>query len=196
MSPCGVAGNDPRNRGVIAHFKPKPVSVESAREIIRRAMPRASVEEVEARVRELMKRITEGPIKPPAPLSQSLHDVKDPHYGLCTHPDITATLWKLDSTLPQSCRWVFWGFPALVHPDTGVVFAVGQGTIGYVMRLPSHVLAAAKPEDALVAVRGNPGQTFEIGSAGPEWRFIRKGVPAGEWARAVYDFAGEPAASL
>jgi len=59
------------------------------------------------------------------------------------------------------------------------------------MRLPPGVLAAAKPDQAMIVVPGNPGQTFEIGSAGPEWRFVWWGAPKEEWTRAAYDFAGE-----
>ncbi len=189
----GVAENDPRNRDVIACFKPKPFTVEAARALLARTRPHASDAELEDRVRELMLRMAEGPIKPPPPLSQSLEQVADPYYGLGTHPDIIDIMWKLDSSLSQSCRWVFWGKPALVHPATGVVFAVGYGTIGYVMRLPPGILAGAKPDQALAVVKGNPGQTFDIGPAGPDWRFVRWSAPAEDWCRAAYNFAGEPA---
>jgi hypothetical protein len=40
---------------------------------------------------------------------------------------------------------------------------------------------------------GNPGQTFDIGPAGPEWRFISSRAPETEWCGAAYDFAGEHA---
>jgi hypothetical protein len=39
---------------------------------------------------------------------------------------------------------------------------------------------------------GNPGQTFDIGPAGPEWRFIWSQAPAAQWIRLAYDFAGAP----
>jgi len=102
-------------------------------------------------------------------------------------------MWKLDDTLPQKCRWVFWGGPALVHPQTGVVFARGFGTIGYVTRLPPDILSVAAADQARVVVTGNPGQSFDIGPAGPGWRFIRHDAPEAEWCRAAYDFAGEQA---
>lgn len=186
----GVAEDDPRNRGAIAYFAPKPVTPESIRETLRRSRPEASTVEIEARVREVTTRIATGPIKPPAPLSQSLAEVDDPVNGLGTHPDIVAHLWKLDATLPRSCRWVFWGRPALVHPETSVIFAVGFGTLGYVMRLPPAILDVASADQARVAIGGNPGQSFEIGAAGPEWRFVRPRAPEAEWCRAAYEFAG------
>jgi hypothetical protein len=188
----GIAESDPRNRGPIAFFAPKPVTPERMREAIQHARPSASPEEIETRVRAVMARIEAGPVRPPPPISQSLSEVKDPVNGLGTHPDIIEHMWKLDATLPRSCRWVFWGGPALVHPDTGVVFAVGFGTIGYVMRLPPHILAIATEDHAKIVVRGNPGQTFDIGPAGPEWRFVRWPPHEAEWCRAAFDFVGLP----
>ena len=139
-----------------------------------------------------MESIATGPIKPPAPLSQSLEDVVDPHHGLDTHPDIIERIWKLDASLPQKCRWAFWGKPSLVHPRTGIVFAVGFGTIGYVTRLPPRILETADPTQASAIVTGNPGQTFDIGPAGPEWRFVTARAPEAEWCRVAYEFAGLP----
>ncbi len=125
------------------------------------------------------------------PTHRDLREVADPWYGLGTHPDIIEIMWNLDDTLPRRCRWVFWGRPALVHPDTGVVFAIGIGTIGHVIRLPPRVLEAADPRHTRIVVSGNPGQTFNIGPAGPEWRFVSPRPPEAAWCRAAYDFAGE-----
>ena len=72
-----------------------------------------------------MQRIARGPIAPDPRVSKSLDAVSDPWYGLGTHPDVVEALWDMDDSLPQRCRWVFWGGPALVHPETGVVFAIG-----------------------------------------------------------------------
>jgi hypothetical protein len=116
-------------------------------------------------------------------------EITDPWYGLSTHPDIIEIMWKLDDELPQRCRWVFWGRPALVHPET-VVFAVGFGTIGHVMRLPQYVREAADPRYVRTVVSGNPGQFFDIGPAGPKWRFISAHAGEAEWSRAAYEFAG------
>jgi hypothetical protein len=154
-------------------------------------MPGASPAEVEKRVSQLMARIADNPHRPPPPLSQSLEDVDDPYYGLGTHPDIVTRLWSLDELLPQRCRWVYWGKPSLVHPKTGVVFAVGFGTIGLVMRLPPKILREAQADQAPAVISGNPGQTFDIGPAGPEWHFVPYSAPAAVWCLAAYDLAAE-----
>jgi hypothetical protein len=127
------------------------------------------------------------------PLSQSLDEVTDPIYGLGTHPDIIEIMWKLDDTLPERCRWVFWGRPSLVHPETGVVFAVGMGTVGFVMRLPDEVLQGADQSQADVTVSFNPDHRYDIGPAGPEWRFTFMPAPRVAWCQAAYDFAGTSA---
>jgi hypothetical protein len=193
MQHRGVAVGDPRNEGPIAFFKPKKVTRESLRRSLTQVSRGKAPEEIEAKVQEVMDRIARQPIRPDPPVSQSLDEVADPWYGLGTHPDIIEHMWKLDDLLPQRCRWVFWGGPGLVHPATGVVFARGFGTIGYVMRLPPRILRIADPTDAKVTVTGNPGQSFDIGPAGPEWRFVRWGGPEADWCRAAYDFAGEQA---
>jgi hypothetical protein len=163
MTHRGIAEDDARNRGVIAFFKPK----------------------------EMPTRIGAGPIKPAAPLSQSLEQVDDPRYGLGTHPDIIERMWKLDGSLPERCRWVLWGLPALVNPRSGVIFAVGFGTIGIVLRLPPEILEAADAGLAPVRVSGNPGQTFDIAPAGPEWRFVSHRAPEAQWCAVAYDYAAK-----
>ena len=191
MQHRGVAVDDLRNAGPIAFFAPKEVTRESLRQTLTIAMRGKSLADVEAAVDRVLDKIARGPIRPDPPVSQSLGEVADPWYGLGTRPDIIEIMWNLDDTLPQQCRWVFWGRPALVHPDTGVVFAIGIGTIGHVIRLPPQVLEAAEPRHARTVVSGNPGQTFNIGPAGPEWRFVSPRPPEAAWCRAAYDFAGE-----
>jgi hypothetical protein len=190
MQHRGVAVGDPRNAGPIAFFAPKKVTRESARQTLAAAMRSKIAADVEAAVDRLLDKIGRGPIRPDPPISQSLEEVADRWYGLSTHPDIISILWKLDDGLPQRCRWVFWGRPALIHPGTGVVFAVGIGNIGRAIRLSPQVLKGADPRDASTVVR-NPGRTFDIGPAGSEWRFILRPAPEAAWCRAAYDFAGK-----
>jgi hypothetical protein len=191
MQHRGIAVGDPRNAGPIAFFAPKKVTRESARQTLAAAMRGKSAADVEAAVDRLLDKIGRGPIRPEPPISQSLEEVADPWYGLSTHPDIISILWKLDDGLPQRCRWVFWGRPALLHPGTGVVFAVGIGNIGHAIRLSPQVLEEADPRHATTVVSRNPGQTFDIGPADSEWRFILPPAPEAAWCRAAYDFAGK-----
>ncbi len=179
-----ATNDDPRNAGPIDYFRPKPVTRESLRKTLTAIMGDKDPADVEARTERTMQRIARGPIAPDPPVSQSLDAVSDPWYGLGTHPDIVEALWDMDDSLPQRCRWVFWGRPSLVHPGTGVLFAIGVGTIGIVFRLPPQVRVVQK---------FNRAPTFDIGSAGPEWRLIGYQAPRALWCRAAYDFAAEVA---
>jgi hypothetical protein len=90
-------------------------------------------------------------------------------------------------------RETCWGLfdRACVTRDTGVVFAVGIGSIGVVFRLPPRVIASADPQVATVIQKFNRVPNFDIGPAGPEWRSIGHETPPALWCRAAYDFAGE-----
>jgi hypothetical protein len=189
MPHCGIAIDDPRNAGVIAYFTPKPRTGASILRALVAASGRTAPAVLQSRVESVMEAMRRGPRKTP-PISQSLKDIADPWFGLDTHPEIIAELWILDDLLPQSCRWVLWGRPSLVHAETGVVFAVGFGTVGMVLRLPPQVIEIADPKQASVARAGNPGQSFDIGAAGPQWRFVAPGAPKLDWCRAAYGFAG------
>lgn len=86
---------------------------------------------------------------------------------LGTHPDIIERLWDLDA---QPCRWVFWAKPSLVHPQTGVVFAVGFGTTALSCacrlmcsqppRLVRHHSWSPAIRDSISASRRQPGMAL------------------------------------
>jgi hypothetical protein len=181
----GVNADDARNQGVIEHFRPPEVTADHVRERLGAVMRNASPEVVDARVAEVMAKIAATPHRPGPPLSQPLEAAPDPLYGLGTHPDIIERLWAIDNALPEACRWLLWGGPALVHPDTGVVFAVGFGTIGVVVRLPPDRRDAAGG-----AYPVNAGVRFDISPAGPEWRFLSPRYDADQGlGLAAYEFA-------
>ena len=183
----GIAEEDPRNHGLIEHFRPPAVTEDYVRARFTRSMRHKSPAQIEALVAKFMADIAAKTPRPPPPLSQSLEQVADPFTGLDTHPDIGDRLWKLDRALPQSCRWVVWGYPSLVHPQSGVIFAIGFGTIGIVVRLPPDL------RDSLSAVRPtNPGQQYDISPAGAEWRFLTHELEE-ICCRAAHDYAAIPA---
>jgi hypothetical protein len=181
----GVETGDPRNAGIIAHFRPPEMTREHLRARFARMRPAESAEAVEARVEAFLADIAARPMAPPPPVSQGLDQVADRRYGLSTHPDLVERLWRLDGGLPQSCRWVVWGYPALVHPRTGMIFALAFGTIGLVARLP-----ADRREEASTHPRPREN-AHDIAPAGPEWRFLA-GEGEEDLIRAAYDFAAAP----
>jgi hypothetical protein len=191
MSHRGVAIDDFRNAGITEYFKPEPVTVDSlVRMLTTTTAEGKALTVVRSYAEKAMQRLMHDPASSDPPLSQSLDEVADPWFGLGTHPDIISKMWKMDDALPQKCRWVFCSRPSLVHPDTGVVFAVGFGTIGIVLRLSSEAIEAAGSQLSTVFRRGKQLRACDIGPAGQEWRFILPSAPAAQWCRAAYDFAG------
>ncbi len=118
-------------------------------------------------------------------------EVESPYYTLGTHPDLVARLWdELGKVLPVDCRAIFYGGPALIHPETGIVFGFAGGTHTYALRLPEaarlEALGAGAPR-----VKHYPGQpSLDLSHIGEEWVFC--GWYSGEerWCRAAYDHAG------
>ena len=56
-----------------------------------------------------------------------------------SHPDIIQRLWsQIGAELPMECRGLVFGTPALVHPISGVIFALTMGT-EYCLRLPGSL---------------------------------------------------------
>lgn len=163
----GVCLEDSRNRGPIAHFRPPEVTEDYVRLRFKRVFPRETPAQIDARVAQFRADLASKTPRAPPPLSQSLDDVPHPFFELGVHPDIVEQLWRLDRSLPLSSRWIVWGHPALVHPQTGVIFAVAIGTLGIVARLPPVLR-----EGLAVTHPLNFGETFDVSSAGQEWRFL------------------------
>jgi hypothetical protein len=188
----GVAVDDPRNAAVLAFLTPLDYSDEAVvRERLRCTLRGASP----AKIDETVARIMRAP-NPPVPVSQPLEAVADPLYGLGTHPDLISRLWTLDDTLPERCRWVVQGHPALVHPASGVVFGFAGGTLGYALRLPEAERREADALGARTAIKmpyEAPWDVWDVSLAGPEWRFGLWSDREPEWCRAAYGWAGMPA---
>ena len=188
----GVALDDARNAAVLSFLAPFDFSSEAAvRARLACTLPGASA----AKIDEVVARIMSRP-NPPTPVSQSLHEIADPLYGLGTHPDLITRLWALDEGLPERCRWVVYGKPALVHPTSGIVFGFAAGTLGYALRLPGPARREADQLGAKTAVRLQskpPWDRWDVGDAGPEWRLGGWIAQELDWCRGAYRQAGEPA---
>lgn len=115
-----------------------------------------------------------------------------PFDSLGTHPDLVARLWdELQKRLPVDCRIVFYGMPALMHPDTGVVFGFAGGTHTYALRLPEPVRSEALAAGATRIKHYPVGQpSFDLATIGPAWVFC--GWFAGEaaWCLSAFEHAG------
>jgi hypothetical protein len=116
--------------------------------------------------------------------------VRDPYYGLGTHPDLVERLWdELGAALPVDCRAVFFGTPALIEPRTGIVFAFAGGTHTYGLRLPPREHADAVRAGAQRVHRYPDGTALALEAFGPEWVFGGWFADERAWCRAAYALA-------
>jgi hypothetical protein len=181
-----VNTSDTRNSGIIQLLHPRAVTFESVRERLALAAPRASNEEIEEKARQFMQSVATKRLRPPPPLSEPpSDDVKD-LISMSAHLDLVARIWSKNESAARNCRWRVFGRPALVHPDTGVIFAVAIGTIGIAVRLP--------PNTGLhqLGLPVRPGRNpFDLSSAGPEWVFTQPSHDRATFLEA-YSYAGLP----
>ena len=127
-----------------------------------------------------------------APASQSPDSVSDPYYTLGTHPDLVEWLWEtLSGKIPRACRWVVYRTPALVHPETGVIFGWAGGTHTYALRLPPALFAEAVRAGAKRVYRYPGGHVIDLESIGPGWVFGDWNKPEADWCLAAYEYADD-----
>ena len=120
-------------------------------------------------------------------------NVRDPYYGLGTHPDLVSRLWdELASTLPIDCRAVFYGAPALIHPSTGIIFGFAGGTHTYALRLPGPERADAMSAGATRTKTYPCSPLFDLTELGDEWVFCGWFHGEQAWCLAAFREAGRP----
>jgi len=119
--------------------------------------------------------------------------VKNPILGTGTHPEIGVRLWSdLAASLPVQveCRWIVLGTPALVHPETGVLFGIAFGTM-YALRLTDADTESALKGEASAEDGWSDRKTPELASEfGPGWVFGSWQIAELAWCRAAYEALG------
>jgi hypothetical protein len=118
-------------------------------------------------------------------------DVPVPYETLGTHPDLVARLWdEITRRLPVDCRFVVLGAPALVRPDTRIVFGFAGGTHTYALRLPEDARREAVRAGARRVMVYPSEPSLDLDVIGAEW--VLGGWLEGEerWCLAAYEFAG------
>lgn len=115
-----------------------------------------------------------------------------PYDTLGTHPDLVARLWdELARPLPEDCRAIFLGVPALLHPLTRVVFGFARGTHTYALRLPERERGEALRAGASRFMTYPTAAPFDLAQVGPEWVFCRWFPDETRWCLAAYRLAGD-----
>jgi len=117
-------------------------------------------------------------------------DVQMPYMTLGTHPDLVERLWdQLGKALPLDCRAIFYGTPALVHLESGVVFGFAGGTHTYALRLPERERLEAVRAGAQRVYEYPLHPPFDLDEVGDDWVFCRWYRDEERWCLAAYEYA-------
>ena len=115
--------------------------------------------------------------------------VENPYFTLGTHPDCVERLWnKLGDRLEEDSRWVVWGRPVLVHPQSGTIFGCGIGTV-YALRLDAGDFQGALANGYRTQhVFGNKS-VLDVSLFGETWVIGKWKEPEETWIQRAFRFA-------
>ena len=111
----------------------------------------------------------------------------DPYRELGSHPDTVERVWdELGTALSPESRQIVCGNPALVHPITGVVFALAFGT-RYVLRLPPELAGQVERDGFRTVHTWSDGRSTDIeAELGPGWIFGQWSPNELSWLKDIY----------
>lgn len=117
--------------------------------------------------------------------------VPDPYLGQGSHPDIVQRVWdELGAGLPQKCRCLVYGTPALVHNRTGIVIAICNGT-QYNLRLTAADFQKAIAKGAKTKNRWSNGEEMDsLDVLGQGWIFGGWFTEEKQWLLNTYNACG------
>ena len=100
------------------------------------------------------------------------------------HADITAYVFEtLKAELPDTCRWIVYSRPALVHPTSGVIFAFGIGDDCVALRLPLDERGPSWTDECVLS-----DDCISVDEIGADWSFMQGFASASEPV-AAYEYA-------
>ena len=107
------------------------------------------------------------------------------------HPEIVERLWQqIGLALPSDCRSLVYGTPALTHPGSGVVLAIGMGT-QYALRLTRPLHALAIDRGAKLSTSWTGGGSTDIAQVfGEDWVFGAWLASEPDWCRQTFEALG------
>ncbi len=105
-----------------------------------------------------------------------------------SHPDVVERVWNvLAAALPEECRCLIYGTPALIHPQTGIVIAFCNGTT-YCIRLTEVLIEKALQAKAPTYQKWSYGGDMDTQrDLGPTWIFGHWSKDEPMWCRMTYD---------
>jgi len=115
--------------------------------------------------------------------------VPDPYLKQGSHPDVVMRVWdQLGTALPQDCRCLVCGTPALVQPASGIILAFCLGT-QYCLRFTSLLMDEALKLGVKTSTTWSGGKiTDAIQTFGADWIFGSWKKEELDWCRDVYEF--------
>jgi hypothetical protein len=113
------------------------------------------------------------------------------YYESGCHPDIVERIWdQIGAALSSDCRSLVYGTPALTHPVSGVILAIGMGT-SYGLRLADPGLNAALAAGAKTLTTWTGGALTDIrAECGVDWVFGAWAAAEIDWCRQAFDAFG------
>lgn len=122
-----------------------------------------------------------------APELAGWNSVPNPYYQCGCHPDVVERIWDhVGRALPVDCRCLIHGTPALVHPRSGVILAIGIGT-RYGLRLPASVYSAAILAGAKTHTTWSSGEDMDTRrDLGEDWVFGGWQADELNWCKAAF----------
>ena len=126
-----------------------------------------------------------------APILAAWDSVPDPYMEQGSHPDVVERVWDVIGTsLPDDCRCLVYGTPALLHPGKGIILAFCNGT-SYCLRLNAQLVEKAVASGAKTHQQWSTGGGMDSqGELGPDWVFGGWLADEIEWCRIVYNEIG------
>jgi hypothetical protein len=107
-----------------------------------------------------------------SPLVAGPDSVAEPYMNQGSHPEIVERVWDgIGASLPEDCRCLVYGTPALVHPKTGIIFVFCNGT-SYCIRLTKELIEKALMAGAKTYQKWTDGGDMDtLRDLGPDWVF-------------------------
>jgi len=190
MTHCGIAIDHPANAALVAHMS-RPTIIHDRPGLIHK-LEDLQEKRFSPAIADALYRLRNDIPDPPRPASESPDSVNTLTLG--THPDIIDRLWKIGRELPTDCCWVAFHRPVLAHSETGIIFGLGIGTLGYALRLPPPIGAEAMASGVTQARQWSSAegpQAFSLSQYGPDWWFGRWRVDEDRrWSHAAYAHFG------
>lgn len=129
-----------------------------------------------------------------APVFAAHDAVQDPYWKCGSHPEIVERLWdQIGASLPEDCRCLVHGTPALVHPKARVIFGIGIGT-QYGLLLPGSLSTEATRAGAKTVTTWSGGGDMDIRrELGDDWIFGHWLAEELSWCKTAYEMLGDAA---